>query len=75
MSSLFVCLSHTRYNSQILGAFYTQFIFNYEFMAIALSVNTQNNHGMIMVEKFVAIKSASSGANPIKLFTPQGGVK
>ena len=45
-SSLFVCLFCTRYNSQILKAFYTQFIISYKFMAIALSVNTQNNHGI-----------------------------
>ena len=46
MSSLFLCLFHTRYNSQILRTFYTQFIISCKFMAIALSVNTQHSNGI-----------------------------
>ena len=47
MGSLFLCLFHTRYNSQILRACYIQFKISNKFMAEALSVNTQNNHGII----------------------------
>ena len=83
MSSLFICLFHTRYNSQILRAFYTQFTISYKFMAIALSVNAQNNHGTInkcniyqahvKIDEFFNIRTVIGGDPKMKflrLFCP-----
>ena len=45
--NILVYILHTRYNSHVLSVFYTQFIISYKIMAIALSVNTQNNQRII----------------------------
>ena len=47
MNSLFVCLFHTRYNSDVVRVFYTQCIIR----TIALSVNIKTIMGLLYTKK------------------------
>ena len=66
MSSLFFCLFHTRYNSQIFRAFYTQFIFPTYESRCQTRIQTNKNSRRVKYESRLVIY----GNRSFKVLTP-----